>query len=157
MTKNNAIKIVAALLTLALGVFVSLFAEVGVEQDREVVMTVREYLVNSFVAELPEINRNLPHKVDNKTTLLSIKYLNGKVVTRYQLDGIGSDVSSPNISDIQFKKILKKQICLDEIKAKLLEVDVEFVEQYQDPKGGVVFETSVKKFDCLMFDFEKQF
>lgn len=155
MPKNNSIKLVAVLLVFLLSIIFSLFAKGGGGQDKEVVMTVREYLVNSFVSELPEINRNLPHKIDNKTTLLSIEYLDGKVVSKYRLDDIGYDVNLANNFNIQLKSIIKKQTCTDKVKSSLLEVDVDFVEKYQDPKGAAIFEVAVSKFDCLMLDVEK--
>lgn len=141
-------KIAAAFIILLLGVIVSLYGKIGDEQDKEIVMTLREYLVHSFVSELPEIKKNLPHRIDNHTTLLSIDYLNGKVVSRYQLDDIGNDENSIKSFIGEIEPTLKKQTCLDETKIKLLEVDVEFLEKYQDSSGSVIFEITVDKAYC---------
>jgi hypothetical protein len=149
MFKNNGLKVLACLLVLLLGIIVSVFEKAGSAQDKEVVMTLRDYLVSSFLAELPEINKNLPSKIDENTTLLSIDYSNGSVISRYELNGfIGDPHSIKNFGD-RLGPVLKKQTCLDELKSKLLKVDVEFLGKYQDSKGSVLFEISVKNSDCL--------
>jgi len=114
-------------------------------------MTLREYLVSSFVSELPDINKNLPHKIDDKTTLLSIKYFNGKVISQYELSDLTDNANSVNDFSDQLKSILRRQTCMDEVKKKLLEVDVEFIEKYQDSKGLTAFEVTANKSDCLAF------
>lgn len=155
MLKNNAIKVVVAFLALLLGIFASLFGNIDNKQDNEVAMTLRDYLVNSFISELPEINKNLPHKIDNNTTLLSIEYFGNKVISRYELIGLNSDAASVENFSNKIKPILKKQTCMDGIKSKLLEVDVGFVEKYQDTKGAIFFEVAIDKSDCLQFDLPR--
>lgn len=141
-------KIAVVFIILLLGLVVSLYGKMGDGQNKEIVMTFHEYLVNSFVSELPEINKNLPHKIDNHTTLLSIEYLNGKVVSRYQLDGIGDDVDSIKSFGSEIKPILKKQNCLDEAKIKLLEAGMAFLDKYQDSSGSIIFEIMVDQSSC---------
>lgn len=155
MSKNKAIKIAVILLTLLFGTIFSLYSKIEDKHNGASTMTLREYFVQSFISELPEISKNLPHKVDNITTLLSIEYLNGKIISRYQLDNI--DKNTKTITDFinKIKPILIKQACSDEAKSKLLEVDVEFIEKYQDPKGAAIFEATIKRLDCLNIDLYK--
>lgn len=151
MLKNNPIKISAVLLVLLAGIFTLFFGKVVSKEDDGVAMTLREYLVSSFVSELPDINKNLPHKIDDKTTLLSIKYFNGKVISQYELSDLTDNANSVNDFSDQLKSILRRQTCMDEVKKKLLEVDVEFIEKYQDSKGLTAFEVTANKSDCLAF------
>lgn len=119
-------------------------------QGKEVVMSLREYLINSFVQELPEINRKLPHRIDEHTTLQSIAYAQGKVISRYQLH---SSAAIAGFSEEQLRRLkfaLTQQVCRDEFKQKLLDVDVLFLESYQDASNQFLFETLVKKSDCVM-------
>jgi hypothetical protein len=155
MFKKNGPKVLVGLLVLVLGILVSVFEKAGSAQDKEVVMTLRDYLVNSFLAELPEINKNLPSKIDDNTTLLSIDYSNGSVISRYELNGFFGDPYAIKNFGNRLGSVLKKQTCLDELKSKLLKVDVEFLGKYQDSKGVVMFEISVKNSDCTKLDLWK--
>ncbi|NCA22877.1 MAG: hypothetical protein EBS86_17345 [Crocinitomicaceae bacterium] len=155
MFKKNKLKAIAFYLILFSGVLFFLLGKPGGSREKEVVMTLRDYLVNSFVAELAEINKNLPNKIDDNTTLLSIDYSNGRVISRYGLDGFNGDPSSIKNFGDQLKSTLKAEICSDELKSKLLSVDVEFLGKYQDPKGAVIFEINVKSSDCVGLDLSK--
>ena len=152
MFKKNGLKVLAGLFILLLGILVSVFGKSGGDQDKEVVMTLRDYLVSSLLAELPKINKNLPSKIDDNTTLLSIDYSNGSVISHYELNGFVGDLSSIKNFGDRIGPVLKKQTCLDELKRKLLKVDVEFLGKYQDSKGAIIFEISVKNSDCINLD-----
>jgi hypothetical protein len=114
------------------------------ESSKEVIINVKEYILGSFLNELPEINKKLPHKIDGQTTLISIRYENNKILSIYELPIYV-------ISDEFLNKIkpsIRKQACGDEMKKKLLEVDVVFLDRYQNPTGDVLFEVLLNKSEC---------
>jgi hypothetical protein len=114
------------------------------ESSKEVIINVKEYILGSFLNELPEINKKLPHKIDGQTTLISIRYENNKILSIYELPRYV-------ISDEFLNKIkpsIRKQACGDEMKKKLLEVDVVFLDRYQNPTGDVLFEVLLNKSEC---------
>jgi hypothetical protein len=149
MLKKNFKKILTLFTLLLIGALFSLFGNLSTRQNTEVVMTWRDSLVSSFVAELPEINKKLPYSIDASTTLLSIEYLNGKVVSRYRLVNVSDNEHMIKIFVSRIQLALKMQTCSDDTKRKLLDVDVEFVEKYQNFKGEEAFEVVVNKSDCL--------
>lgn len=114
------------------------------DAKQEVIVSLRDYILSSFLTELPEINKNLPHRIDKSTTLVSIKFENNKILSTYEL-------TSNNISRQAFEKIelaIKNQTCEDEIKSKLLDVDVDFLNRYQNPNGDLIFEVLVSRTTC---------
>lgn len=112
-------------------------------------MTLGEYLLASFVSELPEINKNLPHTIDQDTTLISIEHTNGIIISNYVLTMDNHD----NLSSLDAKSplysLLTKQVCKDEVKSMLLDVGAEFLEKYQTSQGELIFEISVRNTDCV--------
>ncbi len=145
------LKLLAALAVILLFGFYSLINKVGGSEKKELVMSLRDYLVSSFALELPEINKKLPHNIDNSTRLLSVEYLNGQVVSRYELIGVREGINSDPEFINQVEPVVKRQACLDEVKRKLLDVDVDFVNRYQDSKGGVLFGVLINKSACSGF------
>jgi hypothetical protein len=122
----------------------------GVYQGRlsnDVVITLKEYILGSFLNELPEINNRLPHKIDGQTTLISIKYEDGKILSDYEL----STVSIGGEFLAKIKPAIKKQACGDEMKKKLLQVDVVLLDRYKNPSGDVLFEVPLSKSECTEF------
>jgi len=120
------------------------FSDKKEESSKEVIINLKEYIIGSFLNELPEINKKLPHKIDSQTTLISIRYENNKILSIYEL-------SIHVISDEFLNKIkpsIRKQACGDEMKKKLLEVDVVFLDRYQNPTGDVLFEVALSKSEC---------
>lgn len=117
------------------------------ESSNEVVMTLKEYVLGSFLNELPEINKKLPYKIDTQTTLISIGYENNKILSVYQLSTYV--ISNEFLNKI--KPSLKKQACGDEMKKKLLEVDVVFLDRYKNPTGDVLFDMTISKSECAQF------
>lgn len=148
MFKTSPSRIILLVLIVLSGFIVFSSSKLLDAKDDEVVMPLRDYVLNSFIAELPEINERLPYKIDNFTTLLSIKFLNGRVVSIYEIGDSNSNAPTKNLVE-QIKPVLIKQTCLDEARGKLLDVDVDFLEKYQNSKGDVLFEISINKSDCL--------
>lgn len=150
MAKLNVVKgaLISVALISAAGFFVN-HQKSG--ETAEVTMSLKEYLLATFLAELPEINRNLPHKLDENTDLLSIRYQDGKVINTYRL----VDRSSADFSDPEFirkaKNTLQKQGCMSEAKKRLLDVDVDFLERYQDADDKLIFEFLLNRSVCSGF------
>ncbi len=118
------------------------------ENEGEVLVSLRNYLLNSFISELPEINKKLPQKIDEETLLISIQNDNGQVLTVYQLDNIkAGDATNAKLIN-KAKPFLEKKGCLDDIKKKLLDVDVNFLERYQDSEGRIIFEFLLTRTKC---------
>lgn len=149
MSNHNIKNIIISLLLVFSGILLYSSDITSNKQKSEHVMTLKDYLVGTFISELPEINKNLPHRIDDSTILLSIEYIDGKIISRYKLLSLPKDYPLINSVDDKFKDALKRQVCSQEIKRKLLEVDAEFVEIYQSPEGLKAFEVTVKKIDCI--------
>lgn len=50
-----------------------------------VTLSLKDYLLNSFLAELPDINKKLPYVIDDKTILLNVEYKDEKIIHLYEL------------------------------------------------------------------------
>jgi hypothetical protein len=135
------------LITCILTFLVYYFSGKKERSNNEVVITLKEYILGSFLNELPEINNRLPHKIDHQTTLISIKYENNKILSIYELSTvfIGGEFLA------KIKPSIKKQACGDEMKKKLLEVDVVFLDRYQNSSGDVLFDVPLSKSECAEF------
>jgi hypothetical protein len=57
-----------------------------------------------------------------------------------------------NVDLNKIKTLLIRQVCSQEFKRKLIEVDVGFVEEYKGNKGEVIFALSVEKKECAEFE-----
>lgn len=114
------------------------------EPKKEVLISLRDYILGNFLSELPEINKKLPHKIDKETTLRSINYENNKILSVYEITSF--EMSSELVKKIE--PVLKKQVCNDETKRKFLDVDIEFLNRYQSPAGIMIFEIMVSKDAC---------
>lgn len=114
------------------------------EPKKEVLISLRDYILGNFLSELPEINKKLPHKIDKETTLRSINYENNKILSVYEITSF--EMSSELVKKIE--PVLKKQVCNDETKRKFLDVDIEFLNRYQSPAGIMIFEIMVSKDTC---------
>ena len=111
---------------------------------QEVIVSLRDYILTNFLSELPEINKSLPHKIDNETTLVSIKFEKNKILSVYEL-------TSNSISRQTLEKVetaIKKQSCEDEMKSKLLNVDVDFLNRYQNSNGELIYEVLISRANC---------
>jgi myo-inositol-1-phosphate synthase len=126
---------------------VFLFSSRKEKSGSEIVITMREYVLGSFLNELSEINKKLPNKIDGYTTLNIIKYEDKKIVSIYEL--ASNDISVDLLEKI--KPLIKKQACKDEMKKNLLEVDIDFLDRYQNPTGDILFEVTISKSECAQF------
>jgi len=144
MIKNKNISIYIIVIITLLVISYSFFNKKD-DPKQEIILSIKDYILNSFLAELPEINKNLPHKIDSETTLLSIKYENNKVLSVYEL-------SSKNVNNEILEKIkptIQKQTCADEVKRKLLDVEIDFLNRYQKSNGDLIFEVQVSATNCV--------
>ncbi len=117
------------------------------ESSNEVLISLGDYILGSFLAELKVINSKLPYKIDGQTTLISIKYEDNKVVSLYELALVG--ISREFLDKI--KPSITRQACNDDMKKKLLDVDVEFLDKYKNSVGEILFEIPVSKSICSEF------
>jgi hypothetical protein len=146
MNKSKIFLIFITLIVLFAGL-VFLFSSRKEKSGSEIVITMREYVLGSFLNELSEINKKLPNKIDGYTTLNIIKYEDKKIVSIYEL--ASNDISVDLLEKI--KPLIKKQACKDEMKKNLLEVDIDFLDRYQNPTGDILFEVTISKSECAQF------
>ena len=150
MKNFKAVKVIIIFFLILVGLIALSIVSSPPEKDKEVVMTYRDYLVSTFISELPEINKRLPHKIDDKTILLSIDFSNGIIISQYQLYN-SFDITALKDLELEIIPVLKKNICLDEIKRNLIDVNINFLEKYLNPTGFSIFEFTVSKPDCQSF------
>jgi len=148
---KNIIVVFVVLVLLAGVIFASVKREPD-SQDDAPKMSLRNYILSSFINELPDINSKLPFQIDANTVLLSIEYVNGKVLSRYKMLNYRSTIESNQKFIKEVAPRLKKQACLDEVKKRLIDVDVEFLSSYQDSKGSVIFEVNINRSTCSAFN-----
>lgn len=146
MIKSKKFLIFITLIVLLTGIS-SLYFPKKEDSGKEIVITIREYVLGSFLNELSEINKKLPNKIDDHTTLNLVKYEDKKIVSVYELS---SNAISIDVVD-KIKPLLKKQACKDEMKRNLLEVDVDLLDRYKNPTGDILFEVSISKTECAQF------
>lgn len=132
------------ILTILLAGLVYSFSQKSEDSSKEVLVSLRNYVVGSFLNELPEINKKLPHKIDNQTTLISIGYENNNVLSVYELGAYS--ISNEFLDKI--KPSIIKQACDDAMKKKLLDVDVDVLDRYQNPNGDMLFQIVLSKSIC---------
>lgn len=125
----------------------------GNAKDASLTMSVRDYLLSEFLAELPLINSKLPHQVDAETILHSVEYDNNRVVIRYELSK-AKYISADDEAVKYAVQKLREEGCREEGKRSLINVDIEFLSRYQNSKGATVFEVYLDKAICskLMAD-----
>lgn len=111
-------------------------------------ISLKDYVLQSFVAELDSINKNLPHRIDADTTLLSINYINGKVVSKYMITTVVFSNEFKINFDTKIAPSIKSKTCSDEIKEKLIGAGIDLLEQYQDSKGKIISEILVNQESC---------
>lgn len=145
-----------AIITSFLGYFI-IFYNRDTERKEEVTISLRDYLLMSFISELPEINRKLPFKIDGYTILNSIKYEDSKVLSTYTLTNYNASSSESDKFIKKIEPILQKKTCKDEVKNKLLDVGIEFLDVYQDPEGSVILEVLSNSNLCKKINSLKEF
>ena len=123
-------------------------------KDGTIELSLKDYLLSTLLNELPSINARLPYQIDANTKLLSIEYVNSKVVSHYELlNGREAKLEPQRLSALTF--LLQKQACLDESKKPLIDVGVEFLSKYADSKGKVILEADINKAICTQFSAPK--
>jgi len=143
MTKSKKFQFLIILTILLAGLVYSL-SQKREDSSKEVLVSLRDYVVGSFLNELPEINKKLPHKIDSQTTLISIGYENNNVLSVYELGTYS--ISSEFLDKI--KPSITKQACDDAMKKKLLEADVDIFDRYQNTNGDLLFQIVLSKSIC---------
>lgn len=123
-------------------------------QDGTLTVSVKDYLLSSFLSELPIINSKLPFKIDDSTVLLSIEYANNKVISRYQILNYKVESNQDWIKNLTLS--LRKKECVDDAKKNLIDVGVDFLNRYEDAKGLAIFEVLVSKSLCSEVNSEIQ-
>ena len=115
----------------------------------EINVSIREYVLGNFLSELPAINSKLPFKVDDLTTLNSIEYIDGKIASRYTV--MDSSLLDPSNSQsiMRIASKLSAQLCSDQTRRSLLDLEIEFLNKYQDKQGVSTFELLINKKTCL--------
>lgn len=146
MIKSKKLVIFVISIVLLIGIS-SLYFSKKEDSGKEIVITMREYVLGSFLNELSEINKKLPNKIDDHTTLNLIKYEDKKIVSVYELT---TKTISIDVVD-KIKPLLKKQACKDEMKRNLLEVDIDLLDRYQNTNGNTLFEVTISKAECADF------
>ena len=144
MFKLNAIKIYAVILLALIAAFYFLQNKINAPKE-EVVISLRDYLLSSLISELPDINKNLPIKIDDQTSLLSVSFNSNNVISIYELVKFDGNINAIG----EFKSALSKQVCSDDMKKKLLDVDVNFLNRYKNQSGDIIFDILVTKEICL--------
>ena len=114
------------------------------EPKKEVLISLRDYILGNFLSELPEINKKRPHRIDKETTLKSINYENNKILSVYEITSF--EMNSQFVKKIE--PAIKKQVCDDEMKRKFIDVDIDFLNRYQSPAGVMTFEILVNRDVC---------
>ncbi len=117
-------------------------------KDKTEIMKVSEYLISSFIAELPEINKNLPHKVDANTELLSIKFEGNTVFSRYRITKEYSEkiIKLKNQSDLILE--IKTNECNEKLKIALIDAGIDLINTYEDPNGNSLFNVALNSIEC---------
>lgn len=120
-------------------------------QNEAITINVKDYILNSFLSELPSINSKLPFQVDSNTTLLSIRYENAKIISQYELTKYNEE-NKPTPEHIQnLATQLRKQECWDDIKKRLIDADIELINRYQNQNKIILFEVFLNKSTCENF------
>jgi hypothetical protein len=142
------IRLALVVFALVIGVIFASVQTTSTEKHDEVEMSLKDYLLRSFIDELPQINAGLPLQLDADTVLLSVEYIDSRVVSRYLLTNYNLDASSDLFIRDQMIPALKKEACLDEVKRSLIESDVEFLMIYQDRDKSQIFEILLNREIC---------
>lgn len=123
-------------------------AKTSESKSQTLTLSLRDYLLSSFLAELPDINKKLPYAIDNSTVLLSIEYKNEKIIHLYELPKYrknkDSEAKLPQILGIA----LKRQACADPIRQNMLAAGIDFLSVYQDSAGQQIFEIPLDQSSC---------
>jgi hypothetical protein len=113
-----------------------------------VTLSLKDYLLNSFLAELPDINKKLPYVIDDKTILLNVEYKDEKIIHLYELKKYQKNKFSEDKILQKMALVLKEQACFDPIRKNMLAAGIDFLNVYRDSAGQLAFEISINQSDC---------
>lgn len=144
-------------LTLLAGSILFLFKQrVGPKNQEVLSLSVRDYLLSSFLAELPDINKKLPYAVDDKTILKHIEYKEGKIIQSYELNKYQKNSESERNISQSLIPALKKQACADPVRQNMLTAGIDFSSIYRDAAGQLIFEITFNQASCSEVDATSQ-
>lgn len=149
MNKYIKIFLIALVVSTAITVL-AIKSKSSEESSKTLTMSFRDYVLQSFLLELPEINKKLPYKIDDDTSLLNIEFNDNKIIFKYSLLKYKSSPESDRKIKNALLTSLEKQACEDEAKIKFIDSGIELVNQYQDPNGVLIFEFLTKKSNCSL-------
>jgi hypothetical protein len=134
--------------------FISIYLIIQNKQNTRnetITISTRDYLFNSFLSELPSINSKLPFQVDANTVLLSINNENAKIISQYEIikHNKTNNLTSEYIKNLS--DLIKKQECLNDVKKRLINADIEFINRYQNQNKVILFEVAINKPICEKF------
>ena len=118
------------------------------QRSKTQVMKIEQYVLNSFITELPDINKNLPYQVDANTELISINYKNKKIVSRYRLSKESSEIISGTLNLSGFMSQIKTKECKEKSKIVLIDAGIDLINTYEDPNGKILINLPLNSVEC---------
>lgn len=150
---NKYIKFALIALIISVGIIaITIKSKNTEESSKTLTMSVRDYVLKSFLLELPEINKRLPYRIDDDTSLLNIDFKDNKVLFKYSLTRYKSSPETDQKIKNSLLTSLKNQACEDETKKKLIDSDIELINSYQDSNEVLIFEFLTNKSNCSLTD-----
>lgn len=151
-TSMKKIFVLVVLIFLAGSILFLFKQRVGPKNQEVLSLSVRDYLLSSFLAELPDINKKLPYAVDDKTILKHIEYKEGKIIQLYELNKYQKNSELENNISQSLIPALKKQACADPVRQNMLAAGIDFSSIYRDAAGQLIFEITFNKTSCSEID-----
>ncbi len=147
MKKQFAIAAIVLAVTSCL-LFFNYKAETPESKSKTLTLSLKDYLLSSFLAELPEINNKLPHALDDNTVLLHIEYKNEKIIHLYELSRYKKNRAVEVKLFQTLVPELKERACADPIRQNMLAAGIDFLSVYRDSAGQMVFEIEINQSSC---------
>jgi hypothetical protein len=123
-------------------------AKIAESKSQTLTLSLRDYLLRSFLAELPDINKKLPYAIDDNTVLLRIEYKDEKIIHLYELPKFRKNKDSESKLPTTLGSALKRQACADPIRQNMLKAGIDFLSIYQDSAGQQIFEIPIDQSSC---------
>jgi|688.fasta_scaffold701308_2 hypothetical protein len=155
MKKHSAI--VALILAAASSLlFFAYKANTSESKSQTLTLSLRDYLLSSFLDELPDINQKLPYAIDDSTVLLRIEYKNEKIIHLYELPKYRKNKDSEEKLSQTWGTALKRQACADTIRQNMLAAGINFLSVYQDSAGQQILEIEINQSSCSDMNLTSQ-
>lgn len=116
--------------------------------SKTLTIPLKDYLLSSFLAELPVLNKKLPYKLDETTVLMSIEYKNEKIIHVYELPKYKKNKGSEGNFFQSLIPFLKEQACFDPARQNMLAAGIDFLSMYRDSAGQLIFEIPINQSSC---------